>query len=98
MAYANVRFATMSLLQIAFDKIYEDDAYFQTGYIRTSEDNYYIHPVERYQDQITNGTILHIIKKVPHKSEKISNDVEDNSSGVDSCETKGKWINVSGFW
>lgn len=64
---------------------------FQTGYIRTSEDNYYIHPVEMYQDQVLNGTILHIIKKVPHKSETISNDVvEEDFSGADGCETKGK--------
>ncbi|KAF5275467.1 hypothetical protein FQR65_LT16661 [Abscondita terminalis] len=59
-----------------------------TGYIRTSEGNYYIEPVEKFRnDSIT--TILHRIKKLVHKSEITENDdVHASAAPPDLCEVK----------
>lgn len=62
---------------------------FQTGYIRTSEGNYYIEPVEKLQDTSLTGSILHRIRKVPHKME-YSNNVISDALNPGDCETQGK--------
>ncbi|XP_063930505.1 A disintegrin and metalloproteinase with thrombospondin motifs 9-like isoform X2 [Zophobas morio] len=56
-----------------------------TGYIRTSQDNYYIEPAEKSSNEYPMGSFLHRIKKIPHSSAPSDNDVVTSES--EQCET-----------
>lgn len=55
-----------------------------TGYIRTSEGNYYIEPVEKFRNDSI-ASIMHRIKKVAHKTE--AGDL-DATTSTELCEVK----------
>ena len=63
--------------------------HYQTGYIRTSQDNYYIEPAEKSSNEYPMGSFLHRIKKIPHSSAPSDNDVVTSES--EQCETNGEF-------